>query len=54
MRIGIMGAGGMGGYIGARVGAANAAQVHMLARGQHLEALRRDGLTVRNVLGESS
>src|SRR3954468_12518642 len=45
MRIGIMGSGGLGGYFGARL-AMGGADVHFIARGRHLEAMRRDGLRI--------
>lgn len=45
MRIGIMGSGGLGGYFGARL-ALGGADVHFIARGKHLEAMRADGLRV--------
>ena len=45
MRIAFMGAGGLGGYFGARLGKGGA-DVHFIARGAHLEAMRRDGLRV--------
>ena len=45
MRIAVMGSGGLGGYFGARLGAGGAA-VHFIARGEHLRAMRRDGLRV--------
>ena len=45
MRIGIMGSGGLGGYFGARL-AAGGADVHFIARGQHLEAMRQHGLRI--------
>jgi 2-dehydropantoate 2-reductase len=45
MRIGIMGSGGLGGYFGARL-ALGGADVRFIARGRHLEAMRRDGLRV--------
>jgi 2-dehydropantoate 2-reductase len=45
MRIAIMGSGGLGGYFGARL-ALGGADVHFVARGKHLEAMRRDGLRV--------
>lgn len=47
MRILIVGAGGVGGYFGARL-ARGGHTVVMLARGATLEALRRDGLRVRS------
>jgi 2-dehydropantoate 2-reductase len=51
MRIAVIGAGGVGGYFGARLAAAGA-DVTFIARGPHLEAMRRDGLTVRSALGD--
>ena len=47
MHIVVMGAGGVGGYFGARLLRAGE-QVTLVARGAHLEALRRDGLTIRS------
>ena len=41
-----MGAGGLGGYFGARICQGGKAEVHFIARGKHLEAMRRDGLRV--------
>lgn len=46
MRIAIMGCGGLGGYFGARLVQGAAADVHFIARGKHLEAMRRDGLRI--------
>lgn len=46
MKIAIMGSGGLGGYFGARLVKGGAADVHFVARGKHLEAMRRDGLRV--------
>jgi 2-dehydropantoate 2-reductase len=46
MRIGIMGSGGLGGYFGARLVHGGGADVHFIARGQHLEAMRSDGLRI--------
>lgn len=43
MRIAIMGAGGVGGYYGARLEAAGE-EVHLIARGPHLAAIREGGL----------
>jgi len=51
MRIAIIGAGGVGGYFGARLQQAGA-DVHFVARGSHLAAMRRDGLTVESPLGD--
>ena len=46
-----MGSGGVGGYFGARLAHAGN-QVSFIARGQHLEALRSRGLTVKSALGD--
>ncbi|MEV5231370.1 2-dehydropantoate 2-reductase [Streptomyces pseudogriseolus] len=51
MRIAIVGAGGVGGYFGARLAAAGH-EVTFVARGRHLEAVRRSGLLVRSPLGD--
>jgi len=48
MRIAVVGAGGVGGYFGAKLARAGESVV-MLARGAHLEAIRRDGIRVRSV-----
>jgi len=45
MRIGIMGSGGLGGYFGARL-AQGGANVHFIARGRHLAAMRSEGLRI--------
>jgi 2-dehydropantoate 2-reductase len=45
MKIAIMGSGGVGGYFGARL-AAGGADVHFVARGAHLEAMRTQGLII--------
>lgn len=47
MRIAIMGAGAVGGYFGARLARAGQ-DVAMVARGAHLDAIRRDGLQVKS------
>lgn len=49
-RIGVIGVGGVGGYFGAKLCgliAAGEAEVYFAARGEHLQAIRRNGLTVR-------
>lgn len=51
MKIVVMGSGGVGGYFGARL-AANGADVTFIARGEHLAALRRDGLKVLSANGD--
>lgn len=45
MRIAIMGSGGLGGYFGARL-VQGGADVHFVARGKHLEAMRSEGLRI--------
>lgn len=47
MRIAIVGAGAVGGYFGARLARAGQ-DVAVVARGAHLEAIRRDGLQVKS------
>ncbi|HXF89385.1 MAG TPA: 2-dehydropantoate 2-reductase [Xanthobacteraceae bacterium] len=51
MRIGVMAAGAVGGYFGARLAAAGH-EVHFIARGAQLEAIRRNGLKVESPLGD--
>lgn len=53
MRIAIMGAGGVGGYFGARLAKAGE-DVVFIARGAHLQAMRERGLSVRSVFGDFS
>lgn len=49
VRIVVVGAGGVGGYFGGRLAKAGA-HVTFVARGAHLEALRRDGLRVESTI----
>ena len=51
MRIAVYGAGGVGGYFGGRLAEAGA-DVHFIARGAHLRALREHGLMVHSVKGD--
>lgn len=51
MKVAVYGAGGVGGYFGGRLAQAGA-EVHLVARGAHLEALRRSGLEVRSLFGD--
>ena len=51
MRFAIFGSGGVGAYFGGRLARAGHS-VAFVARGAHLEALRRDGLTVDSVAGD--
>ena len=50
MKIAIFGAGGVGGYFGAKL-AASGADVTFVARGGHLAAMKADGLKVESALG---
>jgi len=47
VRIAIYGSGGVGGYFGARLAAAGN-EVHFIARGAHLDAIRKNGLKVES------
>ena len=49
MRIVIVGAGGVGGYFGAKL-ARGGQDVTVVARGAHLDAIRKDGLRVRSAV----
>ncbi len=51
MKIAIMATGGVGGYFGARLAAAGE-EVHFIARGAHLAALRANGLTLKSANGD--
>jgi len=53
MKILVMGAGGVGGYFGARLAQAGN-EVFFIARGKHLDAIKADGLRVKSSLGEAS
>ncbi len=50
MRIAVMAAGAVGGYFGARMAAAGL-DVFFIARGAHLEAMRKDGLRIESTHG---
>lgn len=51
MRVAVMGSGGIGGYYGGKL-AAGGEEVTFIARGAHLEAIRRNGLQVNSVAGD--
>jgi 2-dehydropantoate 2-reductase len=51
MKIAVFGAGGVGGYFGGKL-AKSGVDVSFVARGDHLEALRENGLKVRSVHGD--
>jgi 2-dehydropantoate 2-reductase len=51
MKIAVIGTGGVGGYFGARL-AAGGSSVSFVARGPHLAAIERNGLSVRSSRGD--
>ena len=51
MRIAIFGAGGIGGYLGGRLTQAGE-EVVLIARGEHLQAIRDRGLKVDSIKGD--
>lgn len=51
MKIMVFGTGGIGGYFGARL-AASGADVTFIARGEHLNAMRANGLRIESALGD--
>jgi 2-dehydropantoate 2-reductase len=51
VRVAVYGAGGIGAYFGGRL-AASGVDVALIARGEHLQALRTDGLHVRSPKGD--
>jgi 2-dehydropantoate 2-reductase len=51
MRIAIFGAGGIGGYLGGRLSQAGE-EVVLIARGEHLQAIRDHGLRVDSIKGD--
>lgn len=53
MKVGVVGAGGVGGYFGGRLALAGT-EVALLARGPHLMALQQHGLQVRSVVDDFS
>ena len=53
MKIAIVGTGGVGGYFGGRLAQAGN-DVHFLARGTHLQAMRETGLHIESPLGNTT
>lgn len=53
MKFAVFGAGGVGGYLGARL-ADVGHEVHLIARGDHLAALQSSGLRVESIAGGTS
>lgn len=54
MKICIFGAGAIGGLIGARLARKGDAEVSLIARGPHLEAMRKNGLILRETESETT
>lgn len=52
MKVAVMGAGGMGGYVGGRLSQAGE-EVHFIARGAHLSAIRDAGLRIESPYGNA-
>ena len=52
MKIAIVGTGGVGGYFGSRLAQAGC-DVHFIARGAHLQAMKESGLKVESSLGDA-
>lgn len=50
MRVAMMGSGGLGGYFGARL-AQGGTDVHFVARGRHLQAMKEHGLRIEGPTG---
>jgi len=53
MKFAVFGAGGVGGYLGARLADAGH-EVQLIARGDHLAALQSSGLQVESIAGDTS
>ncbi|GAB5467968.1 MAG: 2-dehydropantoate 2-reductase [Rhodospirillales bacterium] len=53
LKIAVMGCGGIGGYLAVRLGTAGH-RLHLIARGPHLEAIRKQGLSLKSDLGDAS
>ena len=53
MKIAVMGAGGIGGYLGGRLAEAGET-VHLIGRGSHLTAIRQSGLGIESPHGDVS
>lgn len=51
MKIGVIGAGGVGGYFGARLAYAGH-EVKFVARGEHLHAIKTNGLFIKSINGD--
>ncbi len=51
MRVAVFGTGGFGGYLGGRLAQAGE-EVVLIARGEHLQAIREHGLKVDSIKGD--
>ena len=51
MKVAVVGAGAIGAYVGAAL-QSGGADVHLIARGEHLAAMRQNGITVRSPRGD--
>ena len=51
MKVAVLGAGAIGGYVGAAL-ARGGSEVALIARGAHLAALRENGITVLSARGD--
>jgi 2-dehydropantoate 2-reductase len=54
MKIAVMGSGAVGGYFGAKLAADRENEIAFIARGAHLEAMKKHGLLVKRAEGELS
>lgn len=53
LKIAVMGSGGIGGYVGGRLGEAGE-EVHLIARGNHLAAIQANGLSIESPYGDAT
>ncbi len=51
MKFAVFGTGGVGGYFGGKLAAQSGQDVTFIARGEHLKAIRQNGLRVDSILG---
>ncbi len=52
LKIGIIGVGGVGGYVGAKLIQKDLAKISLFARGKHYEAIKNSGLKIKDVKDE--
>src|SRR5262245_35076691 len=53
MRVTVFGAGAVGGYLAARLGAAGNCELSVIARGAQLDAIRADGVYLHSIDGDA-